>query len=219
MKFFLDTAHYAAVERAYLTGLVTGVTTNPTHLSKEDSDPTELIKKIATLIYPYEVSVEITEKDPEAVYRQACALSVLAPNIVVKIPCSQNYVALIDQLVEEGIRLNITLVFSVVQGICMAQLGVAYISPFVGRLEDAGENGIELITHLKKAFMNYSFHTQILAASLRTHEHITQVALAGADIATISPALFDTLLKHPLTEKGIALFDQDWNELHASHFP
>ncbi len=219
MKFFLDTAHYQALQDAKGSGLLDGVTTNPTHLSKEGGNVTELVKKIATLVYPGDVSVEVTEKAPKAVYTQAKEIAALAPNIVVKIPCHTDYVSVIRALVKEGIPLNITLLFSVPQGLCMAKLHVKYISPFIGRLDDIDSDGIQLIKDLRQVLTTYSYETEILAASLRSVRHLHDSALAGADCATLPVNLFQKILEHPLTDKGIALFDHDWQTLGIKKFP
>lgn len=219
MKFFLDTANLQDILTAQKTGLINGITTNPTHLSKEATQPTKLVKEIASCLYPNDVSVEVTQQIPEAIYEQACALSSLAPNIVVKIPCSKDYLSVIDRLVQEGIPLNITLVFNAVQGLCMAKLGVKYISPFIGRLEDIDCDGIQLIKDLKQILYLYNFKTYILAASLRSVIHVHQAAQAGADVATLPINVFKQLVDHPLTDKGMALFTHDWEKLAIKKFP
>lgn len=219
MKFFLDTAHLESLIRAKNTGLIQGATTNPTHLSKEKENSTSLIKKIATALYPFDVSVEVTEKSAESVYNQAIAIAAIAPNIVVKIPCHKEYLPVIHTLVNEGIALNITLLFSAVQGLCMAQLQVKYISPFIGRLDDIDQDGIDLIKDLKTILTHYNYSTQILAASLRSVLHVHHAALAGAHCATMPVQVFETLLDHPLTDKGIMLFNEDWKKLGISRFP
>lgn len=218
MKFFLDTANLEALTKAKKTGLINGVTTNPTHLSRE-GEGTHLVKQIATLLPDCDISVEVTEKSPEAVYNQAKEIAQLAPNIVVKIPCSKDYVPVIHTLVQEGIPLNITLLFSVVQGLCMAKLQVKYISPFVGRLDDIDADGIQLIRDLREVLDTYDYKTELLAASLRSIPHIRDSALAGADIATLPVKLFEKMLDHPLTDKGIKLFDEDWQKLGIKKFP
>lgn len=219
MKFFLDTAHYEALEQAVKSGLVDGVTTNPTHLSKEKGSATDLVKKIATLLYPRPVSVEVTEKDPQAIYNQAHALAALAPNLVIKIPCHPDYLSIINTLVHDGIALNITLLFSAIQGLAMMKLQVKYISPFIGRLEDSDSNGIHLIKDLKTLQHIYGFKTEILAASLRSVRHVHEAALAGADCATLPVTILNEMLHHPLTDKGIEIFDRDWQTLGIKKFP
>lgn len=219
MKLFLDTAHLPTIKQGLETGLIEGITTNPTLLSKEGGSITNLIKDICSTMEPYDVSVEVTEKEPAALYSQAHQIANLASNVVVKVPCFLEYTPLIKQLVHEGIPINITLIFSAVQGLLMAKLGVKYISPFLGRLDDMDTNGIEVVRDLKKMQEIYGFKTQILAASLRSPLHVHNAALAGSEVATIPPTLFNLLLKHPLTEKGLLLFEEDWKKIHLTTFP
>lgn len=219
MKIFLDTAHFLSIEKGHETGLIDGVTTNPTHLSKESGDIVMLLKKICKLMEPDDVSIEITENEPAAVYKQAREIAALASNVIVKIPCALEFTPVIKQLVKEGVAINITLLFSVNQGLLMSKLGVKYISPFIGRLDDIDAEGITVIQDLKKVFENYYCSTQILAASLRSTIHVTEVALAGADVATIPVPLFESLLNHPLTDRGRKLFDNDWKKLGIKKFP
>ena len=219
MEIFLDTAQVASLKEARLTGLISGVTTNPTLLSKAGGDIGKTVQEICTIMHPFDVSIEVTEKDPEAVYKQAHQIASLAPNVVVKIPCVMMYTPIIQRLVEEGITINITLVFSLVQGLLMAKLGVKYVSPFVGRLDDIDTDGLQLIDELRQVYDIYRFDSKILAASIRSVSHIHHVALAGADVVTIPEKLFFSLLEHPLTEQGIARFDSDWKKLDIKKFP
>jgi transaldolase len=225
MKIFLDTAHIPAIEKWAAMGIIDGVTTNPSHLSKEGQnhaslDPGKLIKKICALLPNGQISVQVTESDPEKVYEQAKNLVELAPNIVVKIPCHQDYYGVIKQLVAEGVPVNITLVFSVFQGLMMCKLGVRYISPFIGRLDDAGVSGdgIAMLGDLRTMVDQYCFETQILAASLRTPEHLQAALLLGADCATLSPELLEKVVAHPLTDAGMQKFAQDWQKLGIKKF-
>ena len=223
MQIFLDTADIHFIQEAIKTGLITGITTNPTSLSKEigkeHSDIIKLLKKICELLDPYDVSIEVTESEPKAVYAQAKRIAQIAPNVAVKIPCKREYLEVIKQLVAENIAVNITLLFSFVQGMLMCKLGVKYISPFIGRLDDIDSNGLELIEDLKTGIDNYDFETQILAASIHNLKHIHHAALLGADIATIPTELFDKLLEHPLTNTGLAQFQADWKKLGITQFP
>ncbi len=219
MKIFLDTAHLESIEKAKETGLVEGITTNPTHLSKEGGESLVLLKKICRIVYPADVSIEITQKEASAVYNQAHEIYAIAPNVVVKIPCVMNYASLIQKLVLDGVAVNITLVFSANQGFLMSKLGVKYISPFIGRLDDIDADGINLIFDLKRMLTNYNLPTQILAASLRSPLHFHAAALSGADTATVPVHLFESLLNHPLTDQGIELFDRDWKKLGITKFP
>ncbi len=219
MKLFLDTAHITAINEALNTGLVDGITTNPTLLSKEGGSPLELLTKLCALVHPRPVSIEVTENDPQQVYLQAQKLAQIAPNVVVKIPCAYEYLSIIHKLVQENVPVNITLLFSLNQGLLMSKLGVKYISPFIGRLDDTETDGIDLITDLRTMLDTYNFETQLLAASIRSSLHLHRAALAGTDISTVPFALFQSLLNHPLTDKGRALFDADWKKLGMSTFP
>lgn len=219
MKIFLDTANYALIERWFATGLIDGVTTNPTHLSKESGDPVAVIKKICALLGDGHVSVEVTESTPERVYSQAKALSALSPNVVVKIPCHQQYLTIIKKLVGEDIQLNITLVFNLMQGLCMSKLGVTYISPFVGRLDDIGVDGTTLLNALSSMLDTYDFETQLLAASTRHVGHVDAAIEAGVDVITLPPEVLEKSLDHPLTDRGMQLFAADWKKLGVQQFP
>lgn len=235
MKIFLDTANIQSIQKWAQTGLIDGVTTNPTHLSKEDNNPTQQVLTICDILPSGIISVEITETEPEHVYLQARKIAALADNIAVKIPCHANYYPVIKKLVSEGITLNITLVFSLAQGLMMAKLGAQYISPFVGRLDDlsapstelrinsalreGGSPGIELLQHLRHMIDWYDFETQLLAASIRDVTHFEQALLACADIATVPVEVFENSLTHQLTDKGMAQFSADWNKLNIKHFP
>jgi transaldolase len=167
----------------------------------------------------YKVSVEVTEKKPEDVYMQAKKIVALAPNIIVKIPCSVEYYAVIGRLVKEEVPLNITLVFSLVQMLMMAQLGVQYISPFIGRLDDIDSDGMALVRDGKSMIERYKLPVQIIAASIRTVRHLHEVICAGVDIATVPAAVLEASVQHPLTKKGIALFDAEWQKLGVKQFP
>lgn len=219
MKIFLDTAHVASIQKLASTGLISGVTTNPTHLSKEGGSPVEVVRQICALLPHGAISVEVTEKNPADVYAQAHKIAKIAKNVVVKIPCHLDYCEVIHKLVQEGVAINITLVFTALQGLMMAQLGVTYISPFVGRLEDNDGNGIQLVQDLRFMLDQYNLPTQLLAASLRSVKQVHDVALAGADVATMKPEIFEQLLHHPLTQEGMALFDKDWKKLEIKQFP
>ena len=219
MKFFLDTANIEFIKKWSSTGLIDGVTTNPTHLSKENANPREHILAICALLPLGVISVEVVETDPQKIYTQAHAIAKLADNIAVKIPCHADYYQVIKQLVQEGITLNITLLFSLTQGLMMAKLGVNYISPFIGRLDDINKDGINLVKELRKMVDWYGYETELLAASIRNTEHLEKVINAGADIATIPPSVFEQAITHPLTDKGIEQFLADWKTLHIKQFP
>ena len=159
------------------------------------------------------VSIEVVEKTPDAVYKQAHEIAKLAQNVVVKIPFTQEYLPTINKLTEEGIPLNITLIFSALQALIAAKLNVAMISPFIGRLDDIGITGIELIDEIIELKDTYEFDAQIIAASIRSVDHFKEAALSEADIITLPPAILEKSIKHPLTDKGIELFDRDWEKV------
>jgi len=189
-------------------------------MSSAGSDPQKIIKEICAFLPHGAISVEVTEIEPDAVYRQARRISELAHNIVVKIPCDVRYYEVIQRLVQEGIPLNITLVFTVAQGLAMCKLGVTYISPFVGRLEDVQkDSGIQLVQDLVCMKKAYAFNTQVLAASIRTVEHATRVVQAGSDCITVPVSVLLQSLTHVLTEKGIEKFLADWKKLNIIKFP
>lgn len=219
MKIFLDTANKDAIAYWVPTGLIDGVTTNPTHLSKEDNDPTQQVRAICALLPKGVISVEVVETDPEAVYSQAKAIAKLANNIAVKIPCHKNYYGVIKRLVGEGVIINVTLVFSLSQGLMMAKLGVHYISPFVGRLDDAGVDGLRLVNQLVYMMDYYKCKTQVLAASIRDIGHFEGAVLAGAHVVTVPVDVFEQSLEHPLTDKGMTQFLSDWKKLSIKQFP
>jgi transaldolase len=219
MQIFLDTAHIADIKRCIEKGVIDGVTTNPTNLSKEAGLPTEIIRQICKLLPEASINVEVTERSAGAVYEQAKRIAALGENIVVKIPGYKEYYGTIKKLVEEDIKINITLVFTVLQGLMMAKLGVWYISPFVARLDDYDKEGMDLIRDLREVYDEFGFETEILAASLRSVHQFREVALAGADIATVPVAVFEQALEHPLIDEGMKKFHEDWQKLGIKQFP
>jgi transaldolase len=219
MRIFLDTANVASIQKWGQTGLIDGVTTNPTHLSKEGGDPKKVVLEICALLPHGEISVEVTEEKPEAVYKQAKIIAALAPNVLVKVPCHKQYYLVIKRLVDEGVKLNITLVFTLVQGLIMCKLGVQYISPFVGRLDDIEAHGIQLLYDMRHMIDMNEFKTKILAASLRHERHVHDAILAGVDAITVPIDVFEKCLDHPLTDKGMATFLADWKKLGVKQFP
>jgi transaldolase len=219
MKLFLDTADFDAIRRWAVTGLIDGVTTNPTLISKVSKDPKELVTEICKVMGERDVSVEVTEREPRAIYEQALKIASIADNVVVKIPCCREYASVIEKLVAEGITINITLVFSAAQALMMAKLGVAYVSPFIGRLEDIGSDGLQVINDIREIYDTYEYETEILAASIRSVRHIQEAALRGADIATVPVPLFEKAFEHPLTDKGLEQFLSDWKATGVKVFP
>ena len=219
MKLFLDTADIQLIEQWAKTGIIDGVTTNPTHLSKSGGNPTQTIKKICSCLPHGCVSVEVTETEPEAVYKQAKAIALLSEHIAVKIPCHIRYYPVIKRLADEGISLNITLVFTLAQGLAMCKLGVDYISPFVGRLDDIDTSGIKLVEDLVHMRDMYGYDTEVLAASIRSVDQLHEVITAGADIATVPVTVLEKAFTHPLTDQGMAIFLADWKKLGIDRFP
>ncbi len=219
MKIFLDTAHIDTIQQWAQTGLIDGVTSNPSHLSKEGADPRNVIKELCALLPNGDISVQVTEKSPDAVYKQAREIAHLAPNITVKIPCALEYYPIIKRLVDEDIKINVTLLFTLTQALFMSKLGVRYISPFIGRLADIDEDGIALVAEIRFMLDRFGFQTQILAASVRDVQNLHDVILAGADVVTLPPQVLEKAVQHPLTDQGRALFDADWSRLGVRKFP
>lgn len=219
MKLFLDTADKAAITTWFKTGLINGITTNPTHLSQTGGDPKKIIKELCALLVGNDVSVEVTEHEPDSVYKQAKTIAALADNVVVKIPCHKNYYSVINQLVSEDVKINVTLVFTVPQALFMCKLGVTYISPFIGRWDDIGVDGSSYIFSIRQMIDEYGFETQLLAASIRHVRHLHDAILAGADVATVPAAVLEKATRHPLTDDGIEKFDADWKKLGVKQFP
>ncbi len=212
MKIFLDTANRDVIKKWMPTGIIDGITTNPSHLSKEGGDIQSVLKDICNMV-PGDVSIEVVEKTPDAVYKQAHEIAKFASNVVVKIPFAEIYLPVMKKLISENVRINVTLVFTTLQALLVSKLGVTYLSPFVGRWDEIGVPGTSLLNDIVNLKHTYDFKTEILAASLRTIPHWQEAALAGADIATVPPALLEAATKHPLTERGIEMFDNDWKKL------
>lgn len=214
MKFFLDTANLGEIQRITALGLVDGVTTNPTIISKEGRDFETVIKEICQLV-PGPVSAEVIGLTAEEMVAEAEQLAQWAPNVVVKIPMTEEGLKATAQLHQKGIKTNVTLIFTVAQGLMAAKAGATYISPFVGRLDDIGTSGIELIADLRSILDFYQFDTEIIAASIRTISHLQDAARVGAHIATIPGSIFPKLWGHPLTDKGIESFLADWQSFQG----
>lgn len=219
MKIFLDTANLATIKKWAETGLIDGVTTNPTHLSKEGKDPKKQVLAICKVLPDGFISVEVTEKEPQKIYTQAKKIADLAENVVVKIPCHKDYVEIIHKLTQEGIALNITLVFSLPQAYLMSKLGVTFISPFVGRLDDSGVDGCAVLEQIQRMVTDNVFDTQVIAASIRNMHHFHAAIAAGADVITLPAEVLEKSLGHILTDEGIAKFDADWQKLGIKQFP
>lgn len=209
MKFFLDTANIEEIERINQLGLVDGVTTNPTIIAKEGKDFETVIKEICKIVSG-PVSAEVTSLDSEGMINEAREIHQWAENIVVKIPMTEAGLKAVHTISQEGIKTNVTLIFSAAQGLMAAKAGATYVSPFIGRLDDIASDGIQLVSDLREMFDSYDFDAEIIAASVRNLGHVEAAALAGSDIATIPGNLFPKLWSHPLTTNGIAQFEADW---------
>ncbi|MBS7577904.1 MULTISPECIES: fructose-6-phosphate aldolase [unclassified Enterococcus] len=215
MKFFLDTANIEEIKRINALGLVDGVTTNPTIISREGKDFETVIREICTIV-DGPVSAEVIALDTENMLKEAREIAQWADNIVVKIPMTEAGLKAVHTLSKEGIKTNVTLIFSVAQGLMAAKAGATFISPFVGRLDDIGVSGIQLITELREVLDIYQYPAEIISASIRNIEHVETTALAGSHIATIPGTLFPKLWSHPLTDNGIAQFMKDWKNFTKS---
>ncbi|MDD6432020.1 MAG: fructose-6-phosphate aldolase [Lactobacillaceae bacterium] len=211
MKIFADTANVEDIKRINELGIIDGVTTNPTLVAREGKDWESVEKQICEIV-DGPVSAEVTANEASAMIEQARVLSKWADNIVVKIPMTAEGLKAVKVLSQEGIKTNVTLVFSAMQGLLAAKAGATYVSPFLGRLDDIGADGVELVQKLRQIFDNYGYQTEIIAASIRNYQHVEQVALAGCDIATIPAKILVKLWKHPLTDQGLAAFEKDWAE-------
>ena len=211
MDFFLDSTDFDEIKRLNSFGIIDGLTTNPSLIYKAKTPFEELIKNICNEIKG-PVSVESVADNSDLMIEEGVKLSKMAKNIVVKLPMTWDGIKACKELSSMNIKVNVTLCFSTGQAILAAKAGATYISPFIGRLDDANIDGIELIREIKKIYSNYNYNTKILAASIRTKNHISQSAIAGADVATIPPKVFDTLVNHNLTDKGLEIFNSDWEK-------
>ena len=209
MQLFLDTTDTKVLADLAATGLVDGVTTNPTLIAKSGRPMLEVIAEICGLVEG-PVSAEVAAMDTDGMLAEGRKLAAIAQNIVVKVPLTREGLVATAQFASEGIQTNVTLCFSAAQALLAAKAGASYISPFIGRLDDIGEDGMQLIAEIRAIYDNYSFDTEILAASIRNVDHVRHAAIIGAGCATLPPAVFDDLFKHPFTEKGLELFAKDW---------
>ncbi len=212
MKFFIDTASLKEIREAAALGIADGVTTNPSLIAKEGNvDFKQHIAAICEIVQG-PVSAEVTSENQEEMVREGLEYSKIAPNVVIKCPLTRDGLKATRQLSEQGIRVNVTLCFSPAQAILAAKAGASFISPFLGRLDDVGENGLNLLQDIVEIYQNYSWKTEILAASLRHPIHVVEAARLGADIATMPFKVIDQLFNHPLTDKGQAQFLADWQK-------
>jgi transaldolase len=213
MKFFIDTANPDEIKRAYEMGVIDGVTTNPTLISKEKKDFESLIEEICKIIKGLPISLEVLSLNSEGMIEEARRLSGMGENIVVKIPMTTEGLKAIKALVSEGIKTNTTLVFSPTQALLAAKAGTTYVSPFIGRLDDIAQTGMDLIEQIVTIFDNYGFESEVIVASIRHPIHVLEAALIGADVATIPYKVIEQLVKHPLTDIGIERFLADWKRV------
>jgi len=215
MKLFIDTANLEDIKKAFSYGVLDGVTTNPTLLSREGIEPIPQLKKICEIVKG-PVSAEITSLDSQGMVEEAKELVKISSNIVIKIPCTVEGLKATKELSGLGIKTNLTLCFSSSQALLVAKAGATYVSPFVGRLDDISTEGMNLIADIKLIYDNYGITTQIIAASIRHPLHFLDSARLGADIATVPFNVIDKLMKHPLTDSGIKRFLDDWSKLKMS---
>ena len=212
MKFFIDSANIDSIRKFMDMGIVDGVTTNPSLLAKEGSDPAEQASRIVGMVKG-PVSLEVVATDYDGMMAEARKIAAVGENVVVKIPMTKEGMHAVSELSKAGIKTNVTLVFSASQALIAAKAGASYVSPFIGRLDDIGEDGMILIKDIITIFRNYSIQTKVLAASVRHPVHVLECAKAGADVATLPPEVLEKLFYHPLTDAGLKKFLSDWEKL------
>ena len=211
MKFFIDTANVDDIRKANDMGIICGVTTNPSLIAKEGRDFNQVIAEIASIVDgPISGEVKATTTDAEGMIKEGREIAAIHPNMVVKIPMTVEGLKAVKVLHAEGIKTNVTLIFSAAQALLAARAGATYVSPFLGRLDDISMPGIDLINEITEIFMMHDIETEIIAASVRNPIHVTDCALAGADIATVPYAVLEQMTKHPLTDQGIEKFQADY---------
>ncbi|MCS6768239.1 MAG: fructose-6-phosphate aldolase [Candidatus Nitrosocaldus sp.] len=212
VQIFLDTANLDAIRKYNDMGILDGVTTNPTLLAKENGNPIEIMKEIIRTVKG-PVSLEVVSTTLDGMLEEARRLARFGPNAVVKIPMLPDGLKAIRRLAGEGIKTNCTLVFSPNQALLAAKAGATYVSPFIGRLDDAGHDGMQVIRDTVQIFRNYSFSTKVLVASVRHPVHVVEAARTGADVITMPPDVLEKMIKHPLTDKGLSIFLDDWEKV------
>ena len=215
MKIFVDTANLADIEQLAALGIVDGVTTNPSLLVKERGEPRQILKAICRAVQG-PVSAEVVATDYEGMIREGRELAAIDEHIVVKVPFGRDGVRACRALAREALRVNVTLIFSATQALLAAKVGAAYVSPFVGRLDDVATSGMHLVRDIVDIFDNYEFPTEVLVASVRHPIHVVEAARMGADICTCPAAVIDALFKHPLTDIGLEKFLKDWETAQAA---
>jgi len=211
MKFFIDTANIQEIKEAYECGIISGVTTNPSLVAKEGNVTFEERIKEITEIVPGSVSAEVISLDAEGMIKEGRELAKIAPNVTIKVPMTKEGLKAVKTFSAEGIKTNVTLIFNPNQALLAARSGATYVSPFIGRLDDIGQNGLDLISTIAEIFAIHNIETEIIAASVRHPQHVTEAALRGAHIATVPYKVLMQLVNHPLTDQGIEKFLADWN--------
>ena len=215
MKFFIDTANIEEIKKAWELGVIDGVTTNPSLISKEKKEPVALFKEICAIV-DGPISAEVIGTRADEMVKEAEALAKIHENIVVKIPMIEEGLKAVKRLTAAGIKTNVTLIFSPSQALLAAKAGATYVSPFVGRLDDISHNGMDIVADIQTIYENYDFDTEIIVASIRNPLHVIEAALIGADIATIPYSVIGQLIKHPLTDIGLEKFLKDWENVKAA---
>lgn len=215
MKFFIDTADVEEIRRIHDWGLLAGVTTNPSLVAKSGRDFMDVLREITSFVNG-SVSAEVLSDDADGMWEEAQPLVAIAENITIKVPMTAEGLKVVHRFSQAGIQTNVTLVFSANQALLAARAGATYVSPFLGRLDDIGHDGIQLIEEIGFLFEQHEIETQIIAASVRHPQHVTQAAAAGAHIATLPYAIFEKMLSHPLTDAGIERFKTDWKHAQSN---
>jgi len=216
MKIFLDTANVASIEKYNELGVVDGITTNPTLLSKEKGNPIKTMKKIVEIMKG-PVSLEVVAIDYDKMLEESLKLAKYGENVVVKIPMTMDGLKVVHSLTRKGIKTNVTLIFSANQALLAAKAGATYVSPFIGRLDDIGAEGLNLVSEIVQIFASYDISTQLLVASVRHPLHVIEAAKMGADVVTLPPDILDKMIRHPLTDKGLDSFLSDWKKLEKDN--
>ncbi len=215
MKFFIDTANIDEIKKAWELGVIDGVTTNPSLISKEKKEPVALFKEICAIV-DGPISAEVIGTRADEMVKEAEELAKIHENIVVKIPMIEEGLKAVKRLTAAGIKTNVTLIFSPSQALLAAKAGATYVSPFVGRLDDISHNGMDIVADIQTIYENYDFDTEIIVASIRNPLHVIEAALIGADIATIPYSVIGQLIRHPLTDIGLEKFLKDWEKVKAA---
>lgn len=216
MKIFLDTANLDSIKKYSEMGIVDGITTNPTLLSKEKGNPIQTMKEIVEYING-PVSLEIVASSFDEMMDEGLKLAKYGENVVVKVPMTMDGLKVVNALSSKDIKTNVTLIFSANQALLAAKAGATYVSPFIGRLDDIGSEGLNLVSEIVQIFASYDISTQVLVASVRHPLHVIESAKMGADVVTLPPDILDKMIRHPLTDKGLDLFLNDWKKLEKEH--